>query len=110
MMVPLAPLREASLIPSAIAQTLGVRETPGQPLLVSLKSERLTQLLLILDNYEHLATAAPLVTELLAACPQLKIVVTSRKRCICVGTRVSCAGVAHANSSASPTVGYSVTV
>ncbi|RIK26781.1 MAG: protein kinase, partial [Chloroflexi bacterium] len=78
--VPLAPIREPHLIPSAIAQTLGVRESTARPLLESVKLHlRSKQLLLVLDNFEYIISAAPAVTELLAACPQLKIVVTSRE-------------------------------
>ncbi|RIK32051.1 MAG: hypothetical protein DCC55_36700, partial [Chloroflexi bacterium] len=78
--VPLAPVRDPSLVPSAIAQTLGVRESTNQSLLESLKNHlQPKQLLLVLDNFEHVIMAAPVVTELLAACPQLKMVVTSRE-------------------------------
>ncbi|HMN31111.1 MAG TPA: BTAD domain-containing putative transcriptional regulator, partial [Caldilineaceae bacterium] len=74
--VPLAPVHDTGLIPSALAQTLGIHEIPGQPLLETLKSElHDRQMLLILDNYEHLVTAAPLVAELLSACSQLKLLV-----------------------------------
>ncbi|RIK39332.1 MAG: hypothetical protein DCC55_18420 [Chloroflexi bacterium] len=78
--VPLVPIREPGLIPSAIAQTLGVRESTNRSLLESLKSHLgPKQMLLVLDNFEHVVSAAPVVTELLAACPHLKIVVTSRE-------------------------------
>jgi non-specific serine/threonine protein kinase len=77
--VPLAPLGDPTFVPSGIAQRLGVREVAGQTL-----AERLTthlvdkQMLVILDNFEHLLPAAPFVTELLTACPGLKALVTSR--------------------------------
>lgn len=75
----LAPVREPAFLPAAIAQTLGVSESLNRSLLESLLAHlRTRQLLLVLDNFEHLASAAPLVTELLVACPRLKIVVTSR--------------------------------
>jgi predicted ATPase/class 3 adenylate cyclase/Tfp pilus assembly protein PilF len=77
--VPLATLTEAELFFSAIAETLGVRETGEQPLFESLKDylqER--RLLLVLDNFEQVLGAAPAVTELLAVAPALKVLVTSR--------------------------------
>jgi predicted ATPase/DNA-binding SARP family transcriptional activator len=78
-LVDLAPLRNPHLVGAAIAQVLGVRETGGQPLIESLKGHlRDRQLLLVLDNFEHLLPAAPLVAELRAVAPGLKVLVTSR--------------------------------
>ena len=78
--VDLAPIREPALVTSAIAAALGMRESAGQPLLASLKDYlREKQLLLLLDNFEQVLDAAPLVAELLAAAPQLKALVTSRE-------------------------------
>jgi predicted ATPase/DNA-binding XRE family transcriptional regulator len=77
--VALAPLGDPALVLATIAQTLGVRETAGQPLLETLKSAlHARRLLLLLDNFEHLLDAASLVVELLEACPGLKALVTSR--------------------------------
>lgn len=77
--VSLAPLSDPALVSSTIAQTLGVREATGQPLLESLKdSLRNRQMLLLLDNFEQVVSAASMLAELLAACPKLKILVTSR--------------------------------
>ena len=79
--VNLAPLDEPRLVASAIAATLGVDETAGQLLLETLKDYlREKHLLLLLDNFEQVIGAAPLVAELLAACPGLKVLVTSRER------------------------------
>ena len=77
--VPLASLGNATFVASAIAQRLGVREGTEQSLRDRLKA-RLSELhlLLVLDNFEHLLPAAPLVAELLAACPGIKALVTSR--------------------------------
>jgi predicted ATPase len=78
-LVQLAPLREASLVAATIAQALGVRETGSQPLAEALKQHlRDRQLLLILDNFEQILPAAPLVAELLAAAAGLKALATSR--------------------------------
>lgn len=76
----LAPVRDAGLVVSTIAQTLGVRESGGQALIENLKQHlRDKQMLLLLDNFEQVVSAAPLVAELLAASAQLKIIVTSRE-------------------------------
>jgi predicted ATPase/DNA-binding SARP family transcriptional activator len=77
--VELAPILEPSLVHSAIAQALGVQEAAGTPLVESLKTSlENKQLLLLLDNFEHLLEAATLVAELLASCPLLKVLATSR--------------------------------
>jgi predicted ATPase/transcriptional regulator with XRE-family HTH domain len=78
--VSLAPIREPDLVPSAIAQVLGIREVASRPLLETLKlALRARQMLLVLDNYEHVLMAASLVAELLVTCPGLKLLVTSRE-------------------------------
>jgi predicted ATPase len=78
--VPLAPLRDPELVPSAIAATLGIREEGDQPHWERLRHALVTkQLLLVLDNVEHLVEAAPAVGELLGACPGLKVLATSRR-------------------------------
>ncbi len=78
--VDLAPLRDPSLVLSTIAQTLGIQEAAGQSLLERLKEGlRQKQLLLLLDNFEQVLSAAVLVADLLAACPRLKVLVTSRE-------------------------------
>jgi predicted ATPase len=77
--VALAPLAEPDHVASAIAQALGVRERGGEALVETLKhSLRPRDALLVLDNFEHLLDAAPLVAGLLACCPRLKVLATSR--------------------------------
>jgi len=77
--VPLAPLPDPELVVPAIAQAFGVRDSGGRPVLESLQMAlRDRRLLLVLDNCEHLPAAAPAVAELLAACPGLKVLATSR--------------------------------
>ncbi len=79
-LVNLAPISEPGLVAATIVTTLGVHEIPGQPLQDSLKdSLRERHLLLFLDNFEQVIEAAPLVAELLAACPRLQVLVTSRE-------------------------------
>ncbi len=77
--VPLAPISDADLVLPTIAQTLGLIEGGGGAFLALLKAALLDkQLLLLLDNFEQILSAAPQLTELLAACPGLKLLVTSR--------------------------------
>jgi predicted ATPase len=76
----LAPLGDPALVLSAIAQTLGVREAAGRPLLESLKDYlREKHLLLLLDTFEQVLAAAPLVSDLLASSRTLSVLVTSRE-------------------------------
>jgi predicted ATPase/class 3 adenylate cyclase/DNA-binding CsgD family transcriptional regulator len=78
--VNLAPLSDPAFVVLTIAQTLGIREVVGQPLLEHLKGElQQKQLLLMLDNFEQVVSTASQVTDLLAACPRLKVLVTSRE-------------------------------
>lgn len=78
--VPLAPLSQPDLVLTAIAQLLGVVETAEQPLAERVQNFlQRRQLLLVLDNFEHVIAAAPLVAELLAAAPALTVLVTSRE-------------------------------
>jgi predicted ATPase/transcriptional regulator with XRE-family HTH domain len=77
--IALAPIRDPGLVAVAIAQPLGVQELAGQPLVARLQHYlRDRQMLLVLDNFEQVAAAAPLLAELLAAAPQLTLLVTSR--------------------------------
>jgi predicted ATPase len=77
--VPLASTHDPELVPSAIAQILGVPEVGSQPLLQCLKDYlREKQMLLLVDNFEHLLVEAPLLAELLATAPGLKLLLTSR--------------------------------
>ena len=79
--VPLASINDPGLVVPAIAQALDIRELGGRPIFDILKEYlRPRALLLVLDNFEHVATAAPLVAELLAACHQVKVLATSRAR------------------------------
>ncbi|MSP12305.1 MAG: adenylate/guanylate cyclase domain-containing protein [Chloroflexi bacterium] len=80
-LVEFAPLADPHLVPQAIASVLGVPEAPGQPLEKSLLDYlRAKHLLLILDNCEHLiAACARLAETILRACPQVKILASSRE-------------------------------
>ena len=77
--VALAPLSDASFVISAIAQALGVIQVGSQPLIESVKRAlQNRRMLLVLDNFEHVLAAAPIVSELLVCTPRLKVLVTSR--------------------------------
>jgi predicted ATPase len=77
--VSLAPLNDPGLVLPTIAQTLGLHEAADRPLVEHVSGYLCNKhLLLLLDNFEQVATAAPLLTDLLAACPELKVLVTSR--------------------------------
>jgi predicted ATPase/class 3 adenylate cyclase/DNA-binding CsgD family transcriptional regulator len=77
--VPLAPLADPDLVLPTIAATLGLRDEGSQPLIERLEEYLTTkQLLLALDNLEHLAAAAPAVGELLTASAGVKVLATSR--------------------------------
>ena len=78
--VSLAPIREPNLVVPTIARMLGLRELGEKP-----HSERLgeylkeRELLLFVDNFEQVVQAGPQVAELLAVCPRLKVLATSRE-------------------------------
>ena len=78
--VSLASLADAQLVAPAVAQALGLpggggRRPPADRLLAYLTDR---DMLLVLDSFEHLLDAGPLVAELVAQCPALSVVVTSR--------------------------------
>jgi predicted ATPase/class 3 adenylate cyclase len=77
--VDLAPITDPGLVVSAISRTLGIRDIGGQPLIDILKAYlRDKRILLVLDNFEQILQAAPIVSELLMSAPQVKVLVTSR--------------------------------
>src|SRR5574341_885873 len=78
-LVALASLTDSSLLASSIAMTLGILENPTRPVVESVKdSLRPKQMLLVLDSFEQIVAAAPVVADLLAACPGVKVLITSR--------------------------------
>jgi predicted ATPase/class 3 adenylate cyclase len=80
-LVALAAVRDPALVPSTLAATLGVIERPGRPVMESVcEAIGSRELLLVLDNCEHLLDAAArAVDALLDTCPALRIVATSRE-------------------------------
>jgi predicted ATPase/DNA-binding CsgD family transcriptional regulator len=79
--VPLASITDPSLVVSAVAQAVGIRETADDSMFDRLQGALQHQRhLVVLDNFEQVVEAAPLVAELLAGCPALSVLVTSRVR------------------------------
>jgi predicted ATPase len=77
--VRLSALTDSELVVPTVAQTLGLREQGSHPFAETLREYlRERQLLLVLDNFEQVAAAAPEVAALLAAAPRLSVLVTSR--------------------------------
>ena len=89
-MVDLAPLADPKRVAQAVANVLNVREESERPLLQTLtESLREKQVLLLLDNCEHLVGAvAALADALLQSCPQVRLLATSRERLGVTGERV----------------------
>jgi predicted ATPase/transcriptional regulator with XRE-family HTH domain len=75
--VDLSSLRSPEHVAPAIASALGLRPVESNPLIAALRDR---ELLLILDNFEHLLDAALLVADLVAKCPAMHVLVTSRIR------------------------------
>ena len=79
--VPLGSVQDPALVSSVIAKHLDVPESNNRSIVADVIARlRDQRLLLILDNFEHLLDAAPLVSDLLLACPRLKVMATSRHR------------------------------
>lgn len=78
--VSLAPVADAALVAPTVAAALGLLQPGNLPPLERLTQHFAGQQLLILDNFEQVIAAAPQLHDLLAACPRLKLVVTSRTR------------------------------
>jgi predicted ATPase/DNA-binding CsgD family transcriptional regulator len=77
--VPLAPVRDPGLVASTIAQSIGLQDARDRPLMEHLVSQlRERQLLIVLDNFEHLLAGAPVVTRLLQETEAVRILVSSR--------------------------------
>ena len=77
--IQLAPVSDPALVVATIARALSIKETGDRTLLDLLKDYLVDQrLLLLLDNFEQVLPAAPSLSDLLAGCPDLKILVTSR--------------------------------
>ena len=79
--VRLATIGESGAVIAAVARALDVADVPGEPLEATLRRAlRDRETLLVLDSFEHVIAAAPLVAELVTDCPRLAILATSRER------------------------------
>jgi len=87
--VSLAPLRDHTLLASAISDTLALdysaRSTPGEHVIASIGDR---ELLLVIDNLEHLLEASDYLAELLARCPNVQVLATSRSPLRIIGEHV----------------------
>ena len=80
--VPLAAITDPALVVTAIAQAMGVAVSASRPALAGIIADVCSAAgptLLVLDNFEQVIDAASVVSELLAACPELRVLVTSRE-------------------------------
>jgi predicted ATPase/class 3 adenylate cyclase len=79
-LVELASISDPVLVPSTVAQALSVRDIGSRPIMDALKEHLWARsLLLLLDNFEQVLPAASVVADLLAACPGLAVLATSRE-------------------------------
>jgi predicted ATPase/class 3 adenylate cyclase len=77
--VDLSPVTDPALVPAAVANALGVPEAAGRPIIEGVKEHlRHRELLQVVDNFEQVAEAGPVIEELLTAAPRLRTMVTSR--------------------------------
>jgi predicted ATPase/class 3 adenylate cyclase len=77
--VDLAPVTDPALVPAVVANALGVPEEAGRPILEGVKEHlRHRELLQVVDNFEQVVEAGPVIEELLTAAPKLRTMVTSR--------------------------------
>jgi predicted ATPase len=77
--VALAAVPDAELVTTTVARAAGLLDAGDVPVRSTLVAAlRHAETLFVLDNFEHVVAAAPVVNDLLTACPRLKILVTSR--------------------------------
>ena len=76
----LAAMQNHRLVAAALARAVGVQEPDAASFADQVRAAEQTEAILLVDNFEHVLPAGPLLTELLAACPRLTVLVTSRER------------------------------
>ena len=79
--VPLVTVGDVTGVLPGIAEALGIRELPGTSVgdqIAAILGD--SRMLLILDNFEHVVDAAPAIANLLAVCPHVSALITSRVR------------------------------
>jgi predicted ATPase/DNA-binding CsgD family transcriptional regulator len=78
--IDLAPVSDPQLIPARIARVLGIKESPNQPIIEGILNKLYScQCLLILDNFEQVIDASPVVNQFISGTTKLKLLVTSRE-------------------------------
>jgi predicted ATPase/DNA-binding CsgD family transcriptional regulator len=88
-LIEFAPIRDQTLVASTIALAMSVTEVASEPLADTLKGFlQNKQIMLLLDNFEHLLEAAPLLSDMLEAAPGLKVLATSRENLSLYGEQV----------------------
>ncbi|HWS82505.1 MAG TPA: tetratricopeptide repeat protein [Rubrobacter sp.] len=86
--VALAPLQAPDLVPSVLAEALGVKDVTGGSLMEALSGHlQEMEMLLLIDNLEHLLPAAPMIADLVRECPRLTVLATSRAPLRLMGER-----------------------
>jgi predicted ATPase/DNA-binding CsgD family transcriptional regulator len=86
--VDLTTVRDPDLVPQEVTRALGLDDAPGRPLVDRVAAAVAGRhLLLVVDNVEHVIDAAPALAAPLAACPRLRLLVTSRERLRVQGER-----------------------
>jgi predicted ATPase/class 3 adenylate cyclase len=84
--VDLSPIRDPALVASTVVESLGLRQRAGRTALETAAGHLADhRSLLLMDNFEQVIAAAPIVEEILRAAPEVKVVVTSRMRLGLVG-------------------------
>jgi len=78
--VPLASVDDPNLVVPTLARTLGLGEREDELVAALARHLRERRLLLLFDNFEHVAESSPFLVDLVASCPRLKVLVTSRIR------------------------------
>ncbi len=78
--VPLASVADPRLVVPTVARTLGLGEREDELVAALTRHLRERQLLLVLDNFEQVAEASPFLVDLMATCPELMVLATSRAR------------------------------
>jgi predicted ATPase len=76
--VPLAAVRDPAEVPAAVLRALGVEQPGADPARALIAVLRDHELLVVLDNFEHLLEASPLVADVVSACPGTAVLITSR--------------------------------
>jgi predicted ATPase/DNA-binding CsgD family transcriptional regulator len=78
--VPLASVADPDHVVPTVARALGLLELGDEPVAALVRHLRKSSVLLVLDNFEHVAEASPFLVDVIGVCPELNVLVTSRAR------------------------------